>query len=126
ADLARHLVSPQIQSGIYTSSGGQPGHAAAWESASANQQVNGFFVATRSSMDQAFVRPRGPGHRLFQELAGELVHKYVWTREIDTASRCLASYNELADSLLGDPDPEHSRPAHASGVRAMSTTRRGD
>lgn len=121
ADLARHLVSPEVQSGIYVSSGGQPGHAAAWESAEANAQVNDFFTATRQSMEQAFPRPRVPGHRLFQELAGELIHKYIWSREIDAAGECLSSYNDLVDSLLGDWSGEYVKPV-AETARKNYTT----
>jgi multiple sugar transport system substrate-binding protein len=110
ADLARHLVSPEVQAGIYVTAGGQPGHAAAWESESANSQVNDFFMATRRSMEQAFLRPRVPGHRLFQELAGEVVHKYIWSREFATAGECLDAFNDLIDSLLGDLDQECFQP----------------
>jgi multiple sugar transport system substrate-binding protein len=117
ADLARHLVAPEIQAGIYVDSGGQPGHAAAWESAAANAQVKDFFTATRNSMEQAFVRPRVPGHRLFQELAGELVHKYIWSREIDSAAQCLSSYNDLVDSLLGDWSREDVHPDTAAAMK---------
>jgi len=102
ADLARTLVLPEVQAGMYVDAGGQPGHAAAWESEVANRQVGDFFLATRASMDQAFLRPRVPGHRRFQELAGELVHKYIWGQAIGSARDFLAAYNELAEALLGD------------------------
>lgn len=121
ADLARHLVSPEIQSGIYVSSGGQPGHAVAWESECANKQVNDFFKATRLSMEQAFLRPRVPGHRRFQELASELVHKYIWARETATAAECLSSFNNLIDSLLGDLDQECFQPSAQNSYSDFTT-----
>lgn len=100
ADLARLIASPEIQSGVYTDSGGQPGHAAAWESESVNKQTGNFFTATRETINHAFLRPRVPGHRRFQELAGELIHRFTWTETI-TADQCLKDYDELVESLLG-------------------------
>lgn len=96
ADLARTLVSAETQSGLYVTSGGQPGHAAAWDSDEANRLVGNFFRATRETMRQAFLRPRVPGHRRFQELAGELIHGFIWQADQSAAS-CLAAFNRLAD-----------------------------
>jgi multiple sugar transport system substrate-binding protein len=100
ASLARLLVSPDIQAGLYVQSGGQPGHAAAWDSDSANALVDDFFRATRDTMQQAFLRPRVAGHRLFQELAGVLISQFIWQGE-QSAADCLAEFNRLTDKLLG-------------------------
>lgn len=99
ADLARLIASRETQCGLYVASGGQPGHAAAWESSAANELVDNFFYNTRRTIEQAFLRPRVTGHRRFQVLAGELVHRFLWQRDID-AGTCLANYEELAASLL--------------------------
>ncbi len=101
AELARHIASPDVQRGTYASSGGQPGHAAAWESSLVNDQTRQFFVTTRRSIEQAFVRPRVSGHRQFQPLAGALVHKFIWTEE-SSAEACLGEYARLAEELLKD------------------------
>lgn len=101
ADLASHIASPGVQAGIYANSGGQPGHAGAWESAAVNEQTGNFFMATRRSMEQAFVRPRVTGHRRFQPLAGELIHRFIWT-EGQSADRCLDEFARLAELLLAD------------------------
>lgn len=101
ANLARMLVSPEMQTGLYVQSGGQPGHSAAWDSDSANALVNNFFRATRDTMQNAFLRPRVTGHRLFQELAGELIHRFIWHTEADSED-CLVEFNRLADQLLGE------------------------
>ena len=101
ADLASHIASPGVQCGIYASTGGQPGHASAWESANANEQTGNFFIATRRSIEQAFVRPRVTGHRRFQPAAGELIHRFIWTEGAST-DLCLDEYARLADSLLAD------------------------
>jgi multiple sugar transport system substrate-binding protein len=101
ADLAREIASSDAQSGIYAQSGGQPGHAAAWDSSSVNAQTGDFFRATRATIDQAFMRPRVPGHRQFQPLAGERIHRFIWGEQ-DDAGRCVADFSRLADSLLAD------------------------
>jgi multiple sugar transport system substrate-binding protein len=100
ADLARTLASADMQSGLYVQSDGQPGHAAAWDSAGANRLVDDFFFATRDTMNQAFLRPRVPGHRRFQQEAGVLVHRFIWGGELGTAE-CLAEFDRLVETLLG-------------------------
>jgi multiple sugar transport system substrate-binding protein len=99
ADLAREIASPAAQCGVYVRSGGQPGHGAAWGSPEANALTGGFFRATRRTMDQAFLRPRVPGHRAFQPQAGALVHACIWT-DVLPVSECLAGYRQLVETLL--------------------------
>ena len=94
AELARLLVSAETQAGIYVKSGGQPGHAAAWNSTPANGLVNDFFKNTRLTIDNAFLRPRVSGHRRFQELAGELIHNFIWQTD-SSAADCLSAFNRL-------------------------------
>ena len=101
ADLARHIASADVQRGIYASSGGQPGHAAAWESPEVNARTAQFFLATRPTIDAAFVRPRVSGHRRLQPLAGALIHRFIWTRD-GSAEACLQEYERLAGELLAD------------------------
>lgn len=99
AALAREIASPAVQSGIYVRSGGQPGHGAAWDSPEANALTGDFFRSTRATMDQAFMRPRVPGHRAFQPQAGALVHACLWTDALPVPE-CLAGYGRLVQSLL--------------------------
>jgi multiple sugar transport system substrate-binding protein len=99
ADLARTIAAPATQCGLYFDAGGQPGHAAAWESASVNQRVGGFFTAIRATMEQAFMRPRVPGHRRFQVEAGLLIHRCIWTTKIGPAE-CLREYGRLVEQHL--------------------------
>jgi multiple sugar transport system substrate-binding protein len=101
ADLARTIAAAEIQSGLYARAGGQPGHSAAWDCADVNAQTGDFFRATRATMEQAFVRPRVPGHRRFQPLAGELIHGLIWRRD-RSAEACLKELERLVDSLLPD------------------------
>jgi multiple sugar transport system substrate-binding protein len=101
ADLARRIASAEVQSGIYVTSGGQPGHAAAWQSDAVNGLVEDFFLATRETINQAFLRPRVTGHRRFQVLAGELVYRYLWSGDI-SAKDCMREYDKLIDAHLAD------------------------
>jgi multiple sugar transport system substrate-binding protein len=101
AQLARLIGSGETQSGLYARSGGQPGHAAAWDSPEINKLTGNFFTSTRLTMEHAFLRPRVPGHRAFQPLAGELVHKCIWSGAL-AARACLAEFDELVESLLPD------------------------
>ncbi len=98
ASLAREIGSPAVQSGTYVRAGGQPGHGAAWDSAEANQLTGDFFRATRRTIQQAFLRPRVPGHRRFQPQAGALVHDCIWNGE--PALGCVDAFEALAASLL--------------------------
>jgi multiple sugar transport system substrate-binding protein len=99
AGLARHIASPNIQRGLYADAGGQPAHAAAWQSSEVNAQTGQFFVAIRQTIDDAFVRPRVGGHMRFQPRAGALIENFIWTRE-GSVDECLDEYQRLADQLL--------------------------
>jgi multiple sugar transport system substrate-binding protein len=99
ASLAREIASHETQCGIYVQSGGQPGHGAAWDSDEANALTGGFFRATRGTMEQAFMRPRVPGHRAFQPQAGALVHACIWSDRL-SVDECIAGYGKLVDTLL--------------------------
>lgn len=101
ADLARLIASREMQSGLYASSGGQPGHAAAWESSRVNGLVDEFFESTRRTIEQAFLRPRVPGHRRFQVEAGELIHRFLWGTGMSSVE-CCAEFIRCAGRLLGD------------------------
>ncbi|HWM27068.1 MAG TPA: hypothetical protein VNQ14_01320 [Woeseiaceae bacterium] len=101
AGLARLIASREVQRGLYATAGGQPGHAAAWDSPKVNELTDGFFAATRSTMEQAFLRPRVAGHRRFQVMAGELIHRFTWEGSMSPED-CLAGFTRLAAELLGD------------------------
>jgi len=99
ADLARTVGAAEIQAGIYTRTGGQPGHAAAWASPVVNQFAGGFFRSTRTTMEHAFMRPRVSGHCRFQELAGNLIHDCIW-KPGQQEQACLETFNRLTDEYL--------------------------
>lgn len=74
---AQFVASPTTQKTLYTHSGGQPGHRAAWLDPSLNAATNDFFRNTLPTLDAAWVRPRFPGFIGFQDEASTLVHDYL-------------------------------------------------
>lgn len=104
ADFARMVAGSQYQQTGYVAAGGQPGHAAAWKSPAANALVADYFTATRATIDGAFTRPRVAGHRRFQEVAGETVHRFLWAGDVALGD-CLGDLQDQAAALLGTGDP---------------------
>jgi multiple sugar transport system substrate-binding protein len=74
---AQYTASASTQSTLYTLSGGQPGHRAAWLDPTLNALTRDFFTATLPTLDQAWIRPRFPGFIAFQDAASTLVHDYL-------------------------------------------------
>jgi multiple sugar transport system substrate-binding protein len=74
---AQFVADPLTQRTLYFSSGGQPGHRAAWLDPAANAATNNFFANTLPTLDTAWVRPRFPGFIAFQDAASNLVHHYL-------------------------------------------------
>ena len=72
-----YVASPECQSTLYTCSGGQPAHRAAWQSPALNALTNNFFADTLPTLDEAWVRPRFAGFIAFQDAASNLVHEYL-------------------------------------------------
>jgi multiple sugar transport system substrate-binding protein len=91
---AQYTASPEVQRTIYTFSGGQPGHRAAWVDAAVNEHTQNFFSATLGTLDAAWVRPRFPGFIAFQDRASELVHEFL--REGGPAAAVIARINAVA------------------------------
>lgn len=86
------LLSPDIQSGPYYSSGGQPAHLQAWQDERNNADSLGFFVNTLDTLRRAYVRPRYKGFPAFQEKAGELLHSALL--EEHSAAETIQQSNE--------------------------------
>jgi multiple sugar transport system substrate-binding protein len=74
---AEFVASAHTQRTLYTFSGGQPGHRAAWQDEAVNTHTNNFFRNTLATLDDAWVRPRFPGFISFQDAASNLVHDYL-------------------------------------------------
>jgi len=73
-DYAFWIAGAECQKGLYFTSGGQPGHAAAWQDAGCNAASRDFFRNTRRTLETAWLRPRYDGYMGFQDRAGDIVH----------------------------------------------------
>lgn len=68
-DFAYWVAGGEAQAGPYAAGGGQPAHAAAWESALVNAVTGGFYAATRATLETSWLRPRHDGYMPFQHEA---------------------------------------------------------
>jgi multiple sugar transport system substrate-binding protein len=73
-DFAYWIASADVQEGLYAASGGQAGHAAAWEDDIANEATSDFYRGTRETLEAAWVRPRYDGYMAFQHAASERIN----------------------------------------------------
>ncbi|HEX8547451.1 MAG TPA: extracellular solute-binding protein [Cytophagaceae bacterium] len=93
------INSPEVQQGLYTEYGGQPGHRSAWTNPRLNLISNNYFQNTLPALDRAYVRPRYHGYLHFQDLAGAPVRDYLMGR--GTEESALAQINQIyKDSLM--------------------------
>lgn len=76
-DFAYWIAGADVQAGPYWRSGGQPGHAAAWDDDAANAATLDFYRATRRTLEGAWLRPRHDGYMPFQEQASHIVNDAV-------------------------------------------------
>lgn len=77
AQYAAWICSAGIQNTIYVREQGQPANKLAWESDFANGLTHNFFINTRDTLSNAFVRPRYSGWPAFQTYLGEALHAYL-------------------------------------------------
>ena len=73
-DFAYWISSADVQKGLYASSGGQPGHATAWEDEIVNAATGDFYANTRATLEAAWVRPRHDGYMTFQQAASDRIN----------------------------------------------------
>lgn len=98
-DFAYWVASAEIQKGVYAASGGQPGHADAWEDETVNEKTFGFYDNTRPTLEGAWVRPRHNGYMAFQHAASERINKGLKAGE--DGKTVIADLNRLfRDSFL--------------------------
>jgi multiple sugar transport system substrate-binding protein len=88
-DYAFWIAGADCQRGLYTASGGQPAHAAAWEDDACNALTGQFFRNTRHTLNTAWLRPRYNGYMGLQDRAGDIVH--AWLRGETTEAATLAA-----------------------------------
>ena len=77
ADYAAYVAGPDVQRTIYFTSGGQPGHRAAWVDDAVNAASTNFFRDTLETLDNAYLRPRYNGYQTVQERTGEIIHRFL-------------------------------------------------
>ena len=87
ADYAFWIAGSECQKELYFRSGGQPGHADAWESDACNAETRNFFRNTRETLETAWLRPRHDGYMEFQDKGGDIVHA------------CLRGESSVAETL---------------------------
>ena len=63
-----------MQAGLFADAGGQPGRRSAWTARNPNEQADGFFARTLTTMDRSFLRPRVSGYPRFQVAAAARLH----------------------------------------------------
>ncbi|MBW7921721.1 MAG: extracellular solute-binding protein [Rubellimicrobium sp.] len=80
-DYALWVAGPEVQGGLYHRAGGQPGHAAGWDSDEANAATHDFYRATRATLEGAWLRPRHDGYMRFQAEASARLSAGLRARE---------------------------------------------
>jgi multiple sugar transport system substrate-binding protein len=80
-DYAYWVASADVQRSLYASSGGQPGHATAWEDGAVNAAAGNFYRGTRKTLEGAYVRPRHNGYMAFQDAASKRLTAGLTARE---------------------------------------------
>ncbi|RCW87027.1 ABC transporter substrate-binding protein [Paracoccus lutimaris] len=73
-DYAFWIAGADCQKGLFFESGGQPGHAAAWQDPACNAACRNFLTNTRETLETSWVRPRYDGYMGLQDRAGDIVH----------------------------------------------------
>ncbi|MEM1134494.1 MAG: extracellular solute-binding protein [Bacteroidota bacterium] len=93
-----YVANAQIQEGIYTENGGQPGNLFAWQSKANNALCNNFFTDTLETMEKAYVRPQHKGWNQFQEQGASLLHTGL-IKEV-SSSIVIKDLNQLYQSII--------------------------
>ncbi|MBD0779869.1 extracellular solute-binding protein [Maribacter sp. ANRC-HE7] len=92
-----YVASAEIQEGIYTENGGQPGNLKAWQSKANNTLCNNFFSNTLTTMEKAYVRPQHRGWNAFQEQGADLLHKGLLNNT--PSDEIIKNLNQLYQSI---------------------------
>ncbi len=91
------VAGAEIQEGIFTFNGGQPGNKLAWQSIENNQLCNNFFNNTISTVENAYIRPQHPSWNLFQEQGADLIHEGVIKNR--NSKKIMSELNTLYQSM---------------------------
>lgn len=81
AAFVQWVASGPVQTRLYAPSGGQPGHARAWEDPELNALTADFYRSTRRTLDRSWLRPRHAGYMGFQQQASDRLNQALRDRE---------------------------------------------
>jgi multiple sugar transport system substrate-binding protein len=76
-DYGRMAASALCQRQIFALHHGQPAHIEAWLNETVDECFNGFYSATRRTVEQAWLRPRYHGYLEFQGQGGDMVEAHL-------------------------------------------------
>lgn len=76
-DFVTWVTAPDVQSGLYAETGGQPALRKAWESTWINLSCGNFFANTLQALDRAQMKPRYNGYMFFRKSAGEPLSRFL-------------------------------------------------
>jgi multiple sugar transport system substrate-binding protein len=92
-DYASFIADATVQRTLYVNAGGQPSHSSAWNDPAADVLCGGFFSGTKSTQEEAFVRPRYSGYVPLQTTGGIALQETL--RDGRSANAALDKLDEL-------------------------------
>ncbi|WP_426517033.1 hypothetical protein ACPPVQ_19505 [Diaminobutyricibacter sp. McL0618] len=95
------LLAPGTQAGFIPDNAGQPSLRSAWDDQRVNSGAGDFYVRTRATIEDAWVRPRVPGFVPFQAQASALIRDAVMNCAGATAT--VKRVDSLFDELVAAP-----------------------
>jgi multiple sugar transport system substrate-binding protein len=94
-EFAAWCMGATVQRDVLLPAAAQPGNRLVWDDPTAVAATSGYLRDTRRSIDQAYVRPRGPWWPRFQRQAGQRLVGLL--RDKTPARRIVADLESLAD-----------------------------
>jgi multiple sugar transport system substrate-binding protein len=103
ADFVAWVTRPEIQRTIVFPNGGQPGSRAVWDDPLLDDEVGGFFSKTRTTIENASIRPRAAWWPIMGRLGGKALARGL--RASHTPERLLAELESAyRHALRSTPD----------------------
>ncbi len=99
------LLDPSIQAGFIPDHAGQPSLRSAWNDGRVNAAAGDFYRRTRSTIEDAWIRPRVPGFVPFQSAASGMLREAILNRADPAAT--LRRLDALFDELGAAPTRTH-------------------
>ncbi len=100
AKFVEYVAGEEMQEGIFTENGGQPGNLRAWTSDKNNVLCHNFFKDTLLTLENAYVRPQFPGWNQIQEQGAELLHDGVAKNR--NSEKVIDDLNDLFQTITKD------------------------